>query len=1542
MFDSIVNRNEYFSNHYLDALLQNDLAGLRERWKAADDAGEANARVAINSGAASFFAARADAAEAASGRSASAIAALHDAVLRALRFTPDRRRLEFMRGGTEVVQVDVATIVETGSGPLLIALDLGLAATVDDVFDAEAAGLLQVPMLIDDKPQPLGTDAVSYLFSCDEPPRFVLLIAGGVLVLADREKWAEGRFLAVDVATALERNDSRAKGELETIAALVSADALVPVDGQSVFDQLVDKSYKHAVGVSKDLRDGIRLSIELLANEVIAQRLARNLNVYSGGVDPRELTRQCLRFLYRMLVLLYAEARPELGVLPSGDADYTAGYSLDRLRELALTQLTTEKARNGTHIHESLQLLFRLVNEGYHDDTMQGTQGEIVFDAPDVTGADDRLVFRALHSELFDEKSTELLDRVSLRNEVLQQVLEHLVLSKQKGKADRGFISYAQLGINQLGAVYEGLMAYTGFFADVAYNEVARHGDPSDGVWLVPVERAHEYPDDVFVLRENPRTGQKERVRHERGSFVFRLSGRDRQRSASYYTPEVLTRCVVKHALAELLDQDGATTSAEDILSLTICEPALGSGAFLNEAISQLGHEYLRRRQAELDDVLSPDRYETELQKVKAHLALNQCYGVDLNATAVELAEVSLWLNCMHPGLEAPWFGNRLRRGNSLVGVRRATYNLADLKARPWLDTAPIDRKLSDGPLPEDEVHHFLLPAHGWAAVADAKEAKELRADRCKGLRAWRQQITKAPTAKDAKRLTALATRVEELWRVAEERLRALDRNLRRNLGVYGTDEPAADRKGARSDWERAFRDPDTPIGRLRMVMDAWIGLWFWPVDTDVALPSWNEWLDGVDGLLDADVATSLGQLDLFADLAALQAREGESKVDRQVRPASEILAARPWLGMAIELAQREGAWHWELEFAPVFARGGFDLQVGNPPWVRPRWLDDLVLAESEPWFGLTEKASEIERRRRRSAALASHSIEAPYLAELASAEGLTTLLGSTVLHGVLTGMQINFYMLFMETVWRHAIHAGVSSLLHPESHLVDPHGGAVRRATYRRLRRHAQFLNELRLFEDVHNMTVFGIHVYGVDRDPAFLQVSQLLHSATLDDSLEHDGSGEVPGIKTPNGEWDLRPHRDRVITIDEDVLGSWAKLFDEPGTPPLEARLLRPVTVADLGALEVLADQPTRLADHGYFWTSGFHEKGAKEDGIIEWRTEVSASWDDVILQGPHFTVASSFSKQPNENCSNNRDYSDWDLEALPEWVIPRTNYQRARDRISFIATQDHWKGVPFTKYWRVVWRRMTSSGSERSLQAALLTPGPAHVNTVHSMALDTNRLTAAVAGLWSSVPLDYLLKVSGRADVQNEFVKWLPLPFDGPAVLPLIFRTLRLNCLTADYAPLWEELYDPAWQDDAWTDASLARPALGHVGPMWTKATPLRFDEHRRAALVEIDALAALILGLTTEQLCAMYRAQFAVLRKYEYNMLFDAQGRQIAKDHQAYGFHQQKGDWELVNQWVEDPGSVELPDRYVAPFTKPDREREMTHAYKEFARRLGQLS
>jgi len=1627
MFDSITNRAEFFSDHYLNARLSADLGGLRAAWVTAEGKGEPTARSGLRTATKDFFPARAAAVEAAKGanssagkaRRAEATRALNDVVLAALGFaqTPaeGRQTLELPRaGGTDSLTAQVAASVETATGLLLVAVDCGMATDVDELFDATPfadaptlgvsgtsdggsadAGLLLEPLLRDSGKHAVFTaaDAPGEFFSLDDAPRFVLLCAGTVLLLAERSKWAEGRFLAVDLDAAIERADAKASGEIETIAALFSADALTPgrlggQDSISVLDQLSEASQKHAIGVSKELRDGMRQSVEILANEVIQQRLTDSIKSHGerfagDKVDPRQLTSECLRYLYRLIVLLYAESRPELGVLPTSDAAYMSGYSLDRLRELLLVDLTDDHAQTGSHFRDSLELLFGLVNEGHHAEYVH--PNFLFTDSQQEVSSEDYLEFPGLDATIFDPASTPLLNKVVLRNAALQKVLHLLMVSPGRHRSDQaGFISYAELGINQLGAVYEGLMAYTGFFANDDLFEVAKGGDAKDGTWMVPVTDAGDYPAEVFVTRTDADTGVTDRVRHPKGSFVYRLAGRDRQRSASYYTPEVLTRCVVRHALAELLGTDdharipggsAGITKASEILDLTVCEPALGSGAFLNEAINQLSAEYLKRRQDELGEVLDAERYQRELQKVKAHFALHQCYGVDLNATAVELAEVSLWLNSMHPGLKAPWFGLQLRQGNSLIGCRRATWTTEQLFGKApggavWARSTstaakpvvpPVDRPLAEA-LNSNEVHHFLLPGHGWGAVSGRKEAKELAPNAAKSLAEWRKAIFKAPTERDNDRLLALANGVERLWVEATDVLDALHRRMRRPLGLYGTGDDAGAPDDDRRTAEAILANPDSALGRLRLVMDAWVGLWFWPLDDSAEAsrprpPGWKDWLNALEAIIGPEPTTPTGQLDLFADLDALAALEQARSTERG--SIDDVLETHAWLTAARDFARREAAWHWELEFAPVFRAGGFDLQVGNPPWVRPTWQDDTVLAEFDPWWGLTEKAAESARSTRRTAVLQKPSARAAYISEVASAEGLVATLGSPQLRPVLAGVQTNLYMSFMDTVWRHASERGMSGLLHPESHFVDPEAGQLRAQTYGRLRRHWQFVNESGLFE-IHNMVIFGVNVSGRHGEPTFLQAGNLLFPQTVNQSVDHDGTGPTPGIKTPDGDWDLRPHRDRLVTVDIDVLADWARLFDEPGTPPEQARLLRPVTRQDLAALSALADSPIRLADHEYYWTRGHEEDRAKREGIIEWRTEVPASWDEVILQGPHFTVATPFAKQPNENCSTNRDYSEWDLESLPERVVPRTNYQRACDRNTYDTNLAHWNGRPSTGFWRLAWRAMTQPGLERSLHAAVIPKQSAHVSGAFALALPSTRSTARALGLWSSIPLDFIVKVSGVANLKDVVVKRFPQPPEGSLDRLLLPRALRLNCLTADYSLLWEELFDSSWADDAWTadpgspwGRMLARVPLGDVGANWTMATPLRRNAERRMALVELDAIAAIMLGLTAEQLCAMYRTQFAVLRKYEYAMAFDQEGRKVCQHHQSAGYRQAalqqeakdcerdtrwQSVWKMVLEEEEHPGSVDWEGQFTPPFVRPDREAEMTRAYTVFSGRM----
>jgi hypothetical protein len=709
-----------------------------------------------------------------------------------------------------------------------------------------------------------GPKLASWLFgarlSDGEPPRFVLLLCGGVLVLADRRSWEEGRFLAADLDAAFARNDRTQTGELATIAALFSREMLVrTADGKPCpMDDLLAASTT-TTGVTSELRDGLKRSVEIIANEVLDR-------LDESGVAPRELekqvpiarqlTRETLRYLYRILFLLYAEARPELKILPSDDRTYEAGYSVDRLRELVARdeQLVEEEARTGFHLFTSLDVLFDKVNNGH-----RSRNGHAEDEQPDGPG----LRFEPLRSTLFESESITLIGRVPdprsdngatldlrLRNDALHQVLRLLTMKKGSSGERGGFISYRNLGINQLGAVYEGLISYTGIIAEEELCEVAdTRMESAGGSWLIPAHRQGDYPADALVRYDehDKRRGLRGVKRYQRGEFVYRLAGRDRETAAAYYTPESLTKATVELTLAHRLDQkcDGerTTTRAAELLRWTICEPALGSGAFANEAINQVAEEYLRRRQNELAVSIPAGDLLDEKQKVKAYIALHNVYGVDLNATGVEPAEVSLWLNTMHAGMQAPWFGLHLRRGNSLIGARRAVYSGDDVtsKDKAWLKTK---NGLAPTPLPFPEripggaVHQFLLPSPGWAAIADSKNAKELAPDGTKALTAWRRGVLTRPSIKQRDRLQAAARRVEFLWSLVIKRMELSERAIARRIPIWGADSADAEFAFMRQPAQAVpkeqvlqdlFNAVDTPYWRLKKVMDTWCALWFWP-----------------------------------------------------------------------------------------------------------------------------------------------------------------------------------------------------------------------------------------------------------------------------------------------------------------------------------------------------------------------------------------------------------------------------------------------------------------------------------------------------------------------------------------------------------------------------------------------------------------------------------------------------------------------------------------------------------------------------------------
>lgn len=1706
-YESLTNRGEYLPAHYLAEVFPGELKGkdgLLARWRDAAEAANVAARQATGD-----EKARAERATPRAGLAElrqtylkvkerfkelgdnvdrhDALRDLHQRVLLALGFAPQP-------GETTVTTAAGAHhAVVAHADERVVVVDCGWADDADTASDPDGAGRLLTPVELDNRERiTSGVKLATHLFTSEKPPLYVLVAGGGMLTLADRRSWGEGRYLAVNLDLAFARNDTRTAGELDVIAALFGAESLYepPEGGDDQLTKFLTAGRQHAVGVSDELREGLRDSVELIANEVLA-RLSE-ADVSPERIAPpkefgRQLTREALRYLYRILFLLYAEARPELGVLPVDHPEYTEGYSLARLGELASRPMVGERARTGFHLYDSLDLLFRMVNDGHRP-----RGGETIDDR---ASESEGIRFEPLRSDLFLPEAVTLIgrDRVihpdddpddpgarrldtRLRNETLREVLRLLMLTRGKKKERGGFISYAQLGINQLGAVYEGLMSYTGFIATEELYEVAKGGDPDKGSWMIPASKADDYAEEVFVRAKDDngkRTG--ERQRFPKGSFVYRLAGRDRQTSASYYTPQSLTSVTVELALKYRLDQDG-TTLARELLDWTICEPALGSGAFLNEAIDQVAAEYLRRRQHELGENLDPDRYLLEKQKVKAYIALHNSYGVDLNRTAAELAEVSLWLNVMHPGLQAPWFGLHLRRGNSLIGANRRYYLPKDLHKKQWLGMTPTDCPLRDGELPDGAIHHFLLPASGWGAVAGEKEARNLAPDAAKALGKWRTAIKTAPKGDKSKgqvnRLQALAKRVEFLWDLVQQRLEISEREIRRRIDVWGSDDlPPVTEAVTREKVLADLEAQGTPYWRLKTLMDVWCALWFWPLDkvglldgtdpqygaaatveiveAEAGEPEAEPAPDGLFGVAELGVTEQLsishaprkqsksgtrkatarerlarktplstldgwldfaeallGRLDIsdenslfnasFDDLDTLEQFEDELPTAMSMDQPHRLADRFPWLDVATEVADDHGFFHWELTFAQVFARGGFDLQIGNPPWVRPTWKEDPVLAESDPWFELKEKASTDEKRARRDKLMDGPESRRFVLHELTAVVGQSKFFRSEQTYPLLVGTQPDVYRAFMCQTWAHAADAGTSGMVHSDTHLYGEKEGMLRREAYRRLRVHGDFFNPGHRFfqQPVGESSHFGVNIYGSAGEIGFDHLSWLVSVEALRSSADHDGSGDPPGIRYRGGAYDVRPHQMRVIRVDREILQVWQRLLGEEGKPVDQTRLLFPVSTGERPAIDALADYTARLSALNPKISRGYDESGAKKDRVIDYNRVDPASgveyqptrWRHVVLKGTQLSVATPVFKRYDAN--TNDPYGE-DLVHLPRDFVPSTEYvrvqgrdreyladqdrwfdsraynrlcasesaaTRARDRVAAlnkVATENvtseridkvlvRWSQRRYTNFYRMAWRKMIAPDTERSLYAAVMPPGVAHIDNVRSAHLDDEQTTVLCAGMWASIPVDYMLRVTGAGHLDVGRASQMPSPWlDHPLIGALALRTLRLNCLTAAYSSLWEELYDPRWcETESWVCDWPGIQPLQEVSPLWAVGTPLRSERERRSALVEIDALAAVMLGMSADALVAAYQGRFPVLQKYEMVTWFDASGWKIAGNARTWGQRQTKEHWPQFRDYLKDPGNVPPPEGFTPPFYKADREAEMRHAHAIFSERLAQ--
>ena len=512
--------------------------------------------------------------------------------------------------------------------------------------------------------------------------------------------------------------------------------------------------------VREKLRDGVELALKTLGNGLLTHpdNGALRAKIASGQLSPLGYYRQLLKLIYRLLFLMVAEER---GLIAAGTRVFTSTdddpfevssvQSFDALlSRLVRGPSATERLRI-YYDHYSVARLRRMaeqpgVGRGPYDDLWKGLQTTFRL----LEGSDEQnprsLGVAPLDGDLFGPSAIADLEDQSLRNGDLIAAIRALSLYQDSASHAMRRVNYGALDVEELGSVYESLLDFRPVIS----------------------------PDPLhFAL----------------------MSGTERKTTGSYYTRPELVQELITSALVPVIDErlraararlpaSPERTAAEEraLLSLTVCDPACGSGHFLLAAARRLGRELARVRSGE--DQPTPADFRAAVRDVIEHCI----YGVDLNPLAVDLCKLALWIEGHNAGRPLSFLDHHIRHGNSLIGATGA---------------------LVAGGIPDDA----FKPVTGDDKAVAASAKKRNRTERNELAESVRQQSLFAGAAPDL--LGSLAADFRELDTMETGTVAAVRAKARRFREL----EDAADAELTRFNlWTAAFFQPLTPASSAALI----------------------------------------------------------------------------------------------------------------------------------------------------------------------------------------------------------------------------------------------------------------------------------------------------------------------------------------------------------------------------------------------------------------------------------------------------------------------------------------------------------------------------------------------------------------------------------------------------------------------------------------------------------------------------------------------------------------------------------------------------
>ena len=433
----------------------------------------------------------------------------------------------------------------------------------------------------------------------------------------------------------------------------------------------VEGSSEHALGVSEELKErvfeALRFSIEGL--------LTYEPNKLDAETDLDLCQSQSFVFLYRLLFILYAEDR---GYLPYQKNDvYTRNRSLARFRIEVATKL--DNVRRG------------LDREGFNDNSVN-LWSELKALCDIVDGGNRRYEVPPYNGGLFSADEHPFLEEKEIPDKYVALILDQLSRASHRNQPELGLfrVDYRDLAIQQLGSVYEGLLELRPRYA-------------IEDLIVVRTRAAGKRTERIIPVRETPPAGfeRTEKV-YGKGSVYLETDKGERRAFGSYYTPDHIVNHMVNASLGEVcreierglraeieeLDRKIAAAPPKErkaleeerqvlagsfsdrVLTLSVLDPAMGSGHFLIRACQYLAEEIATNPLTGDPDAQGAADGEAWILLWKRRVAERCLYGVDVNPMAVELAKLALWLETVAIDAPLAFLDHHLQPGDSLIGAR--------------------------------------------------------------------------------------------------------------------------------------------------------------------------------------------------------------------------------------------------------------------------------------------------------------------------------------------------------------------------------------------------------------------------------------------------------------------------------------------------------------------------------------------------------------------------------------------------------------------------------------------------------------------------------------------------------------------------------------------------------------------------------------------------------------------------------------------------------------------------------------------------------